>query len=186
LLVTHWGFSGPAVLRCSAWGAKELAALNYNFRIRIHWMPELSQDEIREFLAKQRLSNPKKKVFSRMFDSIPQRLWEALCERSGISDQITWADLPGKLLNQLVESVCADAYQVSGKTTFKEEFVTCGGISLAELDPQTCMIRKIPGLFAAGEITDVDGITGGFNFQNAWSGGFVAGKSVAEFLKKQQ
>jgi predicted Rossmann fold flavoprotein len=183
LLITHWGFSGPAVLRCSAWGAKELAALNYNFRIRLHWIPELTQDEIREFLSKQRISNPRKKVASRIFDSIPQRLWEALCSRSGISDSITWADLSGKLLNQLVESICADAYQVKGKTTFKEEFVTSGGIMLSEIDPQTCMIRKIPGLFVAGEVMDVDGITGGFNFQHAWSSGFVAGKSIAKFIQ---
>ena len=180
MLITHWGFSGPAVLRASAWGARELAALNYNFTVRINWMPELNPEDIREWLQKQRVSSGKKLVVSRIFDSLTQRLWEALCSRAGINNEVKWAELPAKNFNRLIETITADGYQVRGKTTFKEEFVTCGGVSLNDIDSQTCEAKKIPGLFFAGEVLDVDGITGGFNFQHAWSSGFVAGKAIAK------
>lgn len=179
MLITHWGFSGPAILRCSAWGAIELEKKIYNATIRIHWLPELNEEEVREWLGRLRISSAKKHVHTRVFDALPARLWETLCKRAGISDVMKWADLSSKAFNSLVTTLCADAYCMHGKTTFKEEFVTCGGISLKEIDSQTCMSRRIPGLFFAGEVLDVDGITGGFNFQHAWSSGFVAGTAVA-------
>lgn len=178
ILITHWGFSGPAVLRCSAWGARKLAELNYKFNLRIHWLPDLTQDEIRDWLEKQRTSNAKRAVHSRVFDGIPARLWEHLCAKSQIDASLKWADISAKKLNLLVESISADLFEVQGKTTFKEEFVTCGGIKLSEIDSSTCMSKKIPNLYFAGEVLDVDGITGGFNFQHAWASGFVAGKSM--------
>jgi len=180
MLITHWGFSGPAVLRCSAWGARELEQKNYQTTIRIHWLPELTEEEVREWLGKLRISSAKKQVHSRIFDALPQRLWDALCDRAGIAAETKWADISSKAFNTLISTLCADAYPINGKTTFKEEFVTCGGISLKEIDSQTCMSRKLPGIFFAGEILDVDGITGGFNFQHAWSSGFVAGNAIAE------
>ncbi|MFM2286084.1 MAG: hypothetical protein RLZZ543_1581 [Bacteroidota bacterium] len=179
LLITHWGFSGPAVLRCSAWGARELEEKGYKTTIRIHWLPELKEDEVREWLSKVRISSAKKLVHTRLFDALPNRLWEALCIKAGIAGDVKWADLSGKAFNALISTLCADAYQVDGKTTFKEEFVTCGGVSLKEIDAMTCMSKRTPGLFFAGEVLDVDGITGGFNFQHAWSSGFVAGSAVA-------
>ena len=180
MLITHWGFSGPAILRASAWGARELAGLNYNFTVRINWMPELNPEDIREWLQKQRISSGKRLVVSRIFDSLTQRLWEALCSRAGINSEVKWAELPAKNFNRLIETITADAYHVKGKTTFKEEFVTCGGVSLNEIDSQTCESKKIPGIFFAGEVLHVDGITGGFNFQHAWSSGFVAGKAIGK------
>lgn len=184
MLITHWGFSGPAVLRCSAWGSRELAERNYSFAIRIHWLPELSQDEIRDWLEKQRHSNGKRSVTNRVFESLPQRLWEALCIRAGIDTNTKWATLSAALFNKLVDTLSSDRHEVSGKTTFKEEFVTCGGISLKEID-NNCMSRRIPGIFFAGEVLDVDGITGGFNFQHAWSSGYTAGTSAALWLNNR-
>jgi predicted Rossmann fold flavoprotein len=178
LLITHWGFSGPAVLRLSAWGARLLAKENYRFTIRIHWLPEMGQDSIRELLQRTRETTARKHVSSRLFGSLPDRLWEYLCGRAEITADIRWADLSNQKLNKLCEVISADQYLVSGKTTFKEEFVTCGGIALEEIDSHTCMAKKHPGLFFAGEILDVDGITGGFNFQHAWASGFVAGSAV--------
>jgi predicted Rossmann fold flavoprotein len=183
MLITHWGFSGPAVLRCSAWGARFLAEADYKFNIRIHWLPELNQDEIREWLLQQRKSSERRMVKTKVFDALPQRLWEALVERAGILNDIRWSELPVKQVNVLAEVLCADRWEIEGKTTFKEEFVTCGGIELSQLDPKTCMIKAHPGMFATGEILDVDGITGGFNFQNAWSSAFVAASGVAEHIK---
>lgn len=182
LLITHWGFSGPAVLRCSAWGARELEERNYRFTIRIHWLPTLQQDEIREHLTGLRGTMATKRVYQRVFHEIPGRLWEYLCQRSGILPTQNWADLSRQNMNRLVESISADTYTISGKTTFKEEFVTCGGIALNEIQSQTCMAKKHPGLFLAGEILDVDGITGGFNLQHAWSSGYVAGCAAANYL----
>lgn len=183
LLITHWGFSGPAALRCSAWGARFLADKNYTFSIRIHWLPELNQDEIREWLLQQRKSSERRMVKTKVFDALPQRLWEALVERAGIVNDIRWSEIPVKQVNILCEVLSADRWEIEGKTTFKEEFVTCGGIELSQIDAKTCMIKSVPGMFAAGEILDVDGITGGFNFQNAWSSGFVAASGAADFIK---
>jgi predicted Rossmann fold flavoprotein len=152
--------------------------MNYHFNIRVHWLPDLTQDEIREWLEKQRISNAKRAVHSRVFDGIPARLWEHLCNKSQIDANLKWADISTKKLNLLVEAISADLFEIQGKTTFKEEFVTCGGVKLSEIDSNTCMSKKIPNLYFAGEVLDVDGITGGFNFQHAWSSGFVAGKSM--------
>jgi predicted Rossmann fold flavoprotein len=180
LLVTHWGFSGPAVLRCSAWGAKVLAEQQYKFQPRINWLPDLNQEEVAEFLLQQKEYNSKKKIAQKIFDGIPQRLWEYLLERAGLDSDTIWIEQKNAALRRLAEIITSDVYSVSGKTTFKEEFVTAGGVSLDEIDPQTCMSKKIEGLFFAGEVMDADGITGGFNFQQAWSSGWIAGKSIAK------
>lgn len=180
LLVTHWGFSGPAVLRCSAWGARILAENHYNFQPRINWLPDLNQEEVADFLLQQKEYSGKRKTIQRVFDGIPQRLWEYLLIRAEIDPDAIWMDQKNAAIRRLAEVITADAYSVSGKTTFKEEFVTSGGVSLDEIDAQTCMSKSITGLFFAGEVLDSDGITGGFNFQQAWSSGWIAGKSVAK------
>jgi predicted Rossmann fold flavoprotein len=180
LLVTHWGFSGPAVLRCSAWGARTLAEQQYNFQPRINWLPDLNQEEVADFLLQQKEYSGKRKTIQRVFDGIPQRLWEYLLVRADIDPESIWMDQKNATIRRLAEIITSDPYTVSGKTTFKEEFVTSGGVSLDEIDAQTCMSKSIKGLFFAGEVLDSDGITGGFNFQQAWSSGWIAGKSIAK------
>ena len=182
LLITHWGFSGPAVLKCSAKAARILHEKEYNFSIRINWLPELNQDEIREWLQKQQTSPSKRLAKHKLFDALPQRLWEGLLIRAGVDANKLWAEISRKQLNILAETLSADKWEIKGKTTFKEEFVTSGGIKLNQLDPETCMIKSIPGMFAAGEIIDVDGITGGFNFQNAWSTGYACAHGALKML----
>jgi len=174
LLVTHWGMSGPAVLKASAWGARELHANGYRFDARVSWLPQRKEEELRGELQQLREQEGPKQISARSYFALPKRLWEFLLQKSGIEDALRWADLSNKQLNKLAETLLNDVYPVSGKTTFKEEFVTCGGVSLKEVDFKTMESRKCPGLFFAGEVLDIDGITGGFNFQSAWTTGWIA------------
>jgi len=178
LLITHWGFSGPAVLKLSAWAARDLANCNYAFTLRINWMPDKNEDQLREAMGTFRQQHPKKQVTSQNPVGLPARLWEAFCAEAGVAEGLRWADLPGKAQNRLIERIGNSQFVVSGKSTFKDEFVTCGGISLGAIHPQTLESQAHPGLFFAGEVLDVDGVTGGFNFQNAWTTGYVAGKHL--------
>lgn len=180
LLITHWGLSGPAVLKLSAKGARNLAEKNYHFQITVNWLPGQQDQQlalqfrgIRQELAAQKISH-------RNPFGLPQRLWDLLLELAGIDKEKRWADLPVKEQNKLIVNLVQCAFEVKGKTTFKEEFVTAGGISLTGIDVNTMQSKKINGLYFAGEIMDVDGVTGGFNFQHAWTSGFIAARSVAE------
>jgi predicted Rossmann fold flavoprotein len=178
VLVTHWGFSGPAILKLSAWGARDLAEKGYEFVCRINWVPEYHEQQLRELLVEEKTRTPKQQISSHSKFGLPSRLWKTFTEKAEIPDAMIWSNAPHKLLNRLAEILTNSQFDVKGKTTFKEEFVTCGGISLSELNPETLESRKTPGLFFSGEVIDVDGITGGFNFQNAWASGYVAGKSI--------
>ncbi|MCU0467059.1 MAG: NAD(P)/FAD-dependent oxidoreductase [Arcicella sp.] len=178
LLITHWGFSAPAVLKLSAWGARDLAALHYDFNVVINWNPTISENNIRETIAQIKKSNPKKLIQSNQQFDIPSRLWKRFCELSDIDEHLRWIDISGKQINKLIENLINSSHQVKGKTTFKEEFVTCGGIDLNEIHPETMESKIIKGLFFAGEVLDIDAVTGGFNFQAAWTTGFVAGKNL--------
>ena len=178
LLLTHWGFSGPAVLRLSAWAARELADVNYRFTLRVNWAPMLNDNLIRTALQNFRQQNGRKQVASQNPLELPARLWQAMVQESGIADEQRWADLPAKPLNRLADRLTNSQFRVTGKSTFKDEFVTCGGIALGSLHPQTLESATQPGLFFAGEVLDVDGITGGFNFQSAWTTGYVAGLNI--------
>lgn len=182
LLITHWGMSGPAILRLSAWGAKNLASSGtpYHFKIQVNWLPSKRESMIREEFLGLRHEAGDKRIFSRSPFVIPQRLWEWILSRSGISENTRWAELQSAAQRLLINNLLLQEFQVNGKTTFKEEFVTAGGVSLSEIDPQTMQSKKIPGLFFAGEIMDVDGITGGFNFQHAWTSGFIAAHAIAQ------
>jgi len=180
ILITHWGLSGPAVLRLSAWGAKELRALNYEFNIHINWLPSFNEQSLKEQFQGFRISNSSKKIINHNFGFLPNRLWQFLLEQSGIANEIRFADLSSKIENMFIKSLVDYVVQVKGKTTFKEEFVTAGGISLSEVDANTMMSKKVPNLFFAGEVLDVDGITGGFNFQHAWTSGWIAAKAITE------
>ncbi|HRH66110.1 MAG TPA: NAD(P)/FAD-dependent oxidoreductase [Bacteroidia bacterium] len=179
LLITHWGMSGPAVLKLSSLGARKLSEMNYEFETEINWSAYLNVEQVKEQLNSFRKISPKKKVNQTPPGGIPKRLWEFLVNKAEITDNMLWADLPAKLLNQLSAIVHSDKYPVQGKTTFKEEFVTCGGVSLREVDFKTMQSKIIPNLYFAGEILDIDALTGGFNFQAAWTTGFIAGESMA-------
>ena len=179
LLITHWGMSGPAILKLSAWGARELAKCNWQFSITINWIPEFNENSLREKMQELRFKLAAQKIINRNPFVLPNRLWEYLLKQSGIKDELRWADLPAPAQNKLIKHLCADEYEVKGKTTFKEEFVTAGGIQLHEIDFNTMQSKKHPGLFFAGEIIDVDGVTGGFNFQSAWTTGWIAAKAIS-------
>ena len=179
LLITHWGFSGPAVLKLSAWQARDFAERNYQFPILINWM-NWSESDFDEFVEEQQLQASKKKLANARITEIPRRLWERLVEKANVSLDKRWLDLTKKEINRLREQILRSEYQVSGKTTFKEEFVTAGGIALSEIDFKDFSVKRHPGLFAIGELIDVDGITGGYNFQHAWTGGFLAGSAAAK------
>nr|WP_255539639.1 NAD(P)/FAD-dependent oxidoreductase [Longitalea luteola] len=180
LLITHWGLSGPAILRLSAWGARELAKINWQFAIMINWLPQFNEQTLREHLQELRFELASQKIGNRNPFDLPQRLWQYLLQQSGIDEDKRWADLPAKEQNKLITNCCAQEFKVQGKTTFKEEFVTAGGIQLSEIDVNTMQSKIIPHLYFAGEILDVDGITGGFNFQHAWTSGFIAAKAIAQ------
>lgn len=179
LLITHWGYSGPAVLKLSAWGARIFHDRQYTFTALINWIPEYTEESLREHLQAYRQAHPKKVVSTNPLFGLPQRLWKALTGIAEVPADIRWAELPGKNTNKLVEALLRVPVEVKGKTTFKEEFVTCGGIDLSTVNMKTMESRVQPGLYFAGEVLDIDGITGGFNFQAAWTTGFLAGSAMA-------
>lgn len=178
LLITHWGMSGPVILKLSAWGARELAVSNWQFSILVNWLPGYNENSLREEFQKLRFSLAAQKMMNRNPFGLPARLWEFFLHQSGIKEDTRWADLPAALQNKLVKTLCSSEFDVRGKTTFKEEFVTAGGIRLEEIDANTMQSKKHPGLFFAGEAINVDGVTGGFNFQNAWTTGWIAAKGI--------
>ncbi len=180
LLITHWGLSGPVVLRLSAWGARELKERNWEFGISVNSLPEFNEQSLREKFQGLRNTNASQKIINKNSFGLPSRLWEFFAEQSGIKSEWRWADLPSVEQNKFIKNLCSYECEVKGKTTFKEEFVTAGGIKLNEVDANTMMSKKVPSLFFVGEVLDVDGITGGFNFQHAWTSGFVAAKRIAE------
>ncbi|MDX1910457.1 MAG: NAD(P)/FAD-dependent oxidoreductase [Saprospiraceae bacterium] len=179
LLVTHWGLSGPAILRVSAWGARDLLAIDYKFSLEINFLPEVNREEVLQFLQKNRQEQGRKQISAHPLFGLPARLWQRLTEAAGIATERRWADLDKKMMVALQDQLCAATFQITGKSTFKEEFVTAGGVSLKELNFKTFESRICPHLFIAGEALDIDAITGGFNFQAAWTGGWLAGKAMA-------
>jgi len=182
LLITHWGMSGPVILRTSAWGARELADKNYHFTILVNWIPNYTEQMLRDEWQEIRDRSGAQKISNKNPFGLPNRLWLYLLQVSEIDPECRWSDLPAKQQNKLIKQLTAQEFLVQGKTTFKDEFVTAGGILLSEIDPQTMQSRKQPGLFFAGEVMDVDGITGGFNFQHAWTSGFIAAKAIAAIV----
>lgn len=176
LLITHWGMSGPAVLKTSAWGARILNEMNYQFTAHINWLGEETDQSLREYIQQIQSNYPKKQLKNLALHSLPQRLWGYFLESIGVEGEKPWGELSKKHLNKLVEKLLNDQHQVSGKTTFKEEFVTAGGIDLSCVDFNTMESRVMTGLYFAGEVLNIDGVTGGFNFQSAWTTGYIAGK----------
>ena len=179
ILITHWGLSGPAVLKLSAYAAILLAEKKYEFEVMVNWSGIQNAQQISDLLDDQRYQDGKKKVMlSRLF-TMPSRLWVFLVQQSNIADDTNWADLKSEQKNKLIRNLHAYTLKVSGKTTFKEEFVTCGGIDIAGIDVNTMQLKSQPGLFFCGEALNIDGITGGFNFQNAWTTAWIAAKEIA-------
>ncbi|MEP7127612.1 MAG: NAD(P)/FAD-dependent oxidoreductase, partial [Chitinophagales bacterium] len=169
ILITHWGLSGPAVLKLSAFAARELAAMNYQFTVIVNWCSAYQEQSFNEKIKEQRSLSPSRKVINGNFTGLASRLWEFLLSESEIDETKRWADLTVAMINKLAKNCCAYEMKANGKTTFKEEFVSAGGISLKETDVNSMMSKRYNGLYFAGEILDVDGITGGFNFQHAWT-----------------
>jgi hypothetical protein len=174
LLITHWGMSGPAILKLSAWGAKNLAELNYNFITQINWLA-INEEELRNQFAS--LKSNRKLIFNHNPFKIPKRLWHFILNKLDIAENIIWSELAKKDKNRLINSLTNDEFEVRGKTTFKEEFVSCGGIDLSEINMKTMQSNRHNSIFFAGELLNIDGITGGFNFQAAWTTGYLAGKN---------
>lgn len=178
LLITHWGMSGPAILRLSAWGARELFDKNYQFQLVINWTNDYVFDEVLEELMQQKQQHPKKTIFKHPHYQLTHRLWQQLVKAAGISEGTIWADVPKKQLVQLTEQLTQAHFQVNGKSTFKDEFVTAGGIDLKEVNFKTMQSKLHDNLYFIGEILNIDAITGGFNFQNAWTTGFLAAQAI--------
>ena len=176
LLITHWGMSGPAILKASSFGARELSERDYNFEIQINWVDQTNTELLFEQLQEFSQLHPQKGIGNQKAFALPNRLWSFLLEKTAIPTDRKWIEVGKKKFRQLAALLTQDSYQVAGKTTFKEEFVTCGGVDLSEIDLKTMQSKKLPNLYFAGEVIDVDAVTGGYNFQAAWSGGYCAGK----------
>ncbi len=176
LLVTHWGMSGPAILKLSALGARVLAEMQYHFKVQINWAAVSNQELLREELNDLATQHAKKQLRNVRPYQLPERLWLFLLQKGGLNERKPWGELGKKGINKLVQLLGNDVYMVQGKTTFKEEFVTCGGISWESVDAKSLQSKVCQNLYFAGEVLDVDGITGGYNFQAAWTTGFVVGK----------
>ena len=180
LLITHWGLSGPVVLKLSAWGARQLADMNYQFSIQVNWLGEITDAILRTDWSFYREQFSANKMGSKYPFALPSRLWLFLLEEAAISADTRWGELKSSNQNKLIQLLTSHLFNINGKTTFKEEFVTSGGVQLSTIHPQTMESKLVPGLYFAGEVMDVDGITGGFNFQHAWTSGFNAASAIAQ------
>lgn len=180
LLITHWGMSGPGILRLSAWGARELFDKNYQFALQVNWLNDWSLDDAESHLKELKTINTKKTISKKSPFDFPNRLWERIVTASGIAPETKWSEISKTQLLQLALQLTCSEFKVNGKSTFKEEFVTAGGIDLKEVHFKTMESKLHPNLYFAGEIVNIDAITGGFNFQNAWTGGYIAANALAQ------
>ncbi|MFT4203334.1 MAG: NAD(P)/FAD-dependent oxidoreductase [Chitinophagaceae bacterium] len=178
LLITHWGLSGPAVLKLSALAARLLSEKDYHFTILVNWLSGETEDTLRSAWAAIRNKAGHSLVANKNPFGLPSRLWDYFLQQAGIGSDVYWSELKSTSQNKLIQLLTAQSFAIHGKTTFKEEFVTCGGIALSQIDVNTMQCKRLPGLYFAGEVLDVDGVTGGFNFQNAWTTGWIAAKAV--------
>lgn len=179
VLITHWGLSGPAVIKLSAWAAEYLHTKQYTFTALVNWLGDKTEEDTRKFLQDCKSKRSKQKIAGNPLFGLPGRLWEKLASESEIASEKIWADASNKEINRVVEQLIRCPFHIKGKTTFKEEFVTCGGVDLAEVDTKTMQSKKFAKLFFAGEVLNIDGETGGFNFQAAWTTSFLAAKAIA-------
>jgi predicted Rossmann fold flavoprotein len=180
VLITHRGLSGPAILKLSAWEARQLNELNYEFQIELNWLGNSNESDLKNIFSRYRNQHGQQFIRKKVFESLPKRLWEKILKHLKINESMQWAQLPKKIETRLIRELISARFQVSGKTMNKEEFVTCGGVSLKEVNFKKMESRIIPHLYFAGECLDYDGITGGFNFQGAWTTGYIAGTAMGE------
>ena len=180
LLITHWGVSGPAILKLSAWGAIDLEKVNYQFKLKVNWLLDILTEEAFENLKEIKEINSKQSLYKYAQLGVPKRLWQSLVNISGITETQKWAEITNKQLQELANQLTQSEFQVNGKSTFKEEFVTAGGVDLKEINFKRFESKLHENLFFAGEVLNIDAITGGFNFQNAWTGGYIVAKSISE------
>lgn len=180
VLITHWGLSGPAVLKLSAWGARLLHDQQYQAEVQINWLPEMPLESLRTSLMNQKTDGGKRAIASQSPFALPRRLWQFCVARAGIEPETRWAEVSKAGIQQLITELHHATYVIQGKGVFKEEFVTCGGVSLKQVDFKTMGSRCCHGLYFAGEILDIDGVTGGFNFQSAWTTGWLAGQAIGQ------
>jgi predicted Rossmann fold flavoprotein len=178
LLITHWGLSGPAVLKLSAWAARELHDCNYQAKLAVNWIPSLKVEAIKQILLSAKTEQPKKFISNYCPVDVSLRLWEYLLDKAEVELEKRWADISNKSIQQIVNVLSASEYAIAGKGVFKEEFVTCGGIRLQDVNFQTMESKLCQGLFFAGEVLDIDGVTGGFNFQSAWTTAWIAAQGI--------
>lgn len=178
LLITHWGVSGPAVLKLSAWAAREMHGVDYHTQVMINWIPDLSEGEVQRTLLENKRQLAARQMGTDSLFSLPKQLWKKLLNLSGIPEDLRWSILSNKQQQDLIKQLCATSLTIQGKTTYKQEFVTCGGVALEEVNFKTMESRRCPGLYFAGEVLNIDGITGGFNFQNAWTTAWIAGNAI--------
>jgi predicted Rossmann fold flavoprotein len=178
-LITHWGLSGPAILKLSAFAALELEKKNYQFKLRMDWLADLSENEIISTFRAHQIENPTKKVRSFPMFDLTKRFWEYVCNASEISEFQNWSETGKKHFKRLADNLKQMPFEVVGKSTFKEEFVTAGGLDLSQIDPKTFRVLGHQGLYMAGEVLNIDAVTGGFNFQAAWTGAWHAAKAIA-------
>jgi predicted Rossmann fold flavoprotein len=176
LLVAHWGMSGPAILKLSSFGARELSQMNYHFKVQVNWVNEQNNDIVTEELNRIALQNPNKILSNLRPYALPERLWQFVLDKIGLPHSKKWGEVGKKGINQLTTILTNDVYEVKGKSTFRDEFVTCGGVSLQSIDLNTMQSKVCKNLYFAGEVLDIDAITGGYNLQAAWTTGFIAGK----------
>lgn len=179
LLLTHWGFSGPAALKLSSWAARYLHSVHYESILYINWLPAYTKDKLINILLEQKQKTPHSSLFGDYPVPLARQLWKKIIENSAIDPQKKWKDIPNKQLISLGNYLQKDSYKIKGKTTYKQEFVTSGGVFIDEVNFKTMESKKCPGLYFAGEILDIDAVTGGFNFQNAWTTGFIAGLNMS-------
>ncbi|MCW3124922.1 MAG: hypothetical protein JWO03_580, partial [Bacteroidetes bacterium] len=177
LLITHWGMSGPGILKLSAWGARILKDKKYTFDITVNWTNDLTTPQCIEKLKEYKQEFPKRTVLSKPQFKLPSRLWERLCQHAGMIEK-NWADMTNKEIDKLAVELTQSVYHVTGKSTFKDEFVTCGGVELDQIDLKTFKSKLHPDLYFAGEVLNIDAITGGFNFQAAWTGAWIAAQNA--------
>ena len=178
LLITHWGMSGPAILKLSSYAARYLAENEYSATLSVKWFGELGEQDVRDRILSLSKDNPQKQILNSHPSELPSRLWTYMITKAGIREDTRWAELGSKGMNRLVNTLINDEYQIRGKSRFKEEFVTCGGVALSNINLNTLESKTHPGLYFAGEVLDVDAITGGFNLQAAWSMGYTVARSI--------
>lgn len=182
LLITHWGLSGPCILKLSAWGARIFHELSHQFQLRVNWLPNHNVESLKFSLENMKTTHPKQLVYSNPVENVPKRLWQGFLDHISMDQELNWSTINKHQIQSLAEEICAGEFHVNGKSTFKDEFVTAGGVDLKEIDFKTFQSKWHPNLFFAGEVLNIDAVTGGFNFQSAWTSSFVCASFISKSL----